>query len=118
MEADGAVRRGFAVLARPDAAALQHRLDPPVEALDHAAGPGRCGRGQAVFDAQLGAELVERGRARRGAPAQAEQAVGERLAAIGQDDADADRAGAFEVTEAAPSWRHRPKPDGAGRALA
>jgi hypothetical protein len=29
----------------------------------------RCGRGQAVFDAQFGAELVERGRARRGAPA-------------------------------------------------
>jgi hypothetical protein len=91
----------------------------------------RCGRCQAVFDSQFGAELVELVRARRAPLAQAEEAVGERLpprhcrsdqwrsnGSIGQDGADADRASAFQVTQVAPSWRHRFKPDGAGRALA
>jgi hypothetical protein len=91
----------------------------------------RCGRRRAVFDPRFGAEPVERLRARRGPPAQAEEAVGERLAprhclsdqwrsngSIGAYRADADRAGAFEVAQTAPSWRHRFKPDGAGRALA
>jgi hypothetical protein len=41
---------------------------------------GGVGRGRAVFDAQPGAEPAERVRARGRAPAQAEQAVGERLA--------------------------------------
>lgn len=57
--------------------ALQHLLDPPVEALDHAVGLGGLGRGQAMLDAQFGAELVELMLARRGALAQAEQAIGE-----------------------------------------
>jgi hypothetical protein len=70
-EPDVAVQRGFEVLARPDVVALQHLLDPAVEALDHAVGPGRCGRRRAVFDAQFGAEPVELGRARRGTSAQA-----------------------------------------------
>jgi hypothetical protein len=48
MEPDRAVQRGLRLLARPDVAALQHRLDPAIEALDHAVGPGRCGRGEAV----------------------------------------------------------------------
>jgi hypothetical protein len=109
-----AVQRGLQVLARPDVVALQHLLDPAVEALDHAVGPGRCGRGQAVFDTRPGAEPVERVRARRGTPAQAEEAVGELLpprhcrsdqwrsnGSIGQDDADADRAGALQVAQEA-----------------
>jgi hypothetical protein len=66
----------------------------------------RCGRGQAVFEAQLGAELVERGRARRGALAQAEEAVGELFFVVRENGADADRAGALQVAQTAPSWRH------------
>ncbi len=39
--------------------ALQHLLDPSVEALDHAIGLGVLRRGQAVFDPEVAAELVE-----------------------------------------------------------
>jgi hypothetical protein len=73
-----------------------------------------------VFDPRFGAALVERLRARRGQLAQAEEAVAERRAprpcrsdqwrsngSIGAYRADADRAGTFEVTEAAPLKTHR-----------
>ena len=38
---------------------LQHVLDPAVEALDHAVGLRMLRRGQPVFDAEVGAELIE-----------------------------------------------------------
>jgi hypothetical protein len=44
-------------------------------------------------------------RARRGAFAQAEQAVGELFSVIGQNGADADRAGALQVTQEPPGIR-------------
>jgi hypothetical protein len=50
---DGAAERGLQLLARPDVVALQHLLDPAVEACDAAAGPGAHRRGQAVFDIEL-----------------------------------------------------------------
>ena len=77
--------------------ALKHLLDATVEALDHAIGLRGFRWGQAVLDAQFGAELVEFVVARRGTLAQAEQAVGELLAVVGQDGANADRAGTLQV---------------------
>jgi hypothetical protein len=90
--------------------ALQHFLDPAVEALDHTVGLRRFRWGQAVLDAQLGAELVEFVVACGRALAQAEQAVGELLAprhclsdqwrsngSIGQDGPAPDRAGALQI---------------------
>jgi hypothetical protein len=65
-----------------------------------------------VFETRSGAAPVERVPARRRAPAQAEQAVGERLVVVRENGADADRAGALQVAQAAPSWHHRFKPDG------
>ena len=52
-----------------------------------------------MLDAQLGAELIELVLACRGAFAQAEEPVGELLAVIGQNGADADRAGALQVAQ-------------------
>jgi len=80
VEPDVAVQRGFQFLARAEVVALKHLLDPAVEAFDHAVGLRRFRWGQAVLDAQFGAELVEFVVARRGTLAQAEQAVGELLA--------------------------------------
>jgi hypothetical protein len=77
--------------------ALQHLLDPAVEALDHTVGLRRLGRGQSVLDAQFGAELVELVFACGRALAQAEQAVGELLAVIGQNGPAPDWAGAFQI---------------------
>ena len=80
-----AVQRGFQFLAGAEMVRLQHLLDAAVEALDPL--PGRrlqaiaerdavrlrmLRRGQAVFDAEVGAELIERvlagGAARRRRP--------------------------------------------------
>lgn len=93
------MQRRFQFLARPKMVALQHLLDPPVEALDHAVGLGGLGRGQAMLDAQFGAELVELMLARRGALAQAEQAIGELFSVIRENGADVDRAGALQVAQ-------------------
>jgi hypothetical protein len=109
VEPDIAVQRGFQFLTGSEMVALKHLLDPAVETLDHAArhcprtnggqwlALGRFRRGQAVLDAELGAERVELVRARRGALAQAEEAVGELGAVIGQNGADTDRADLFQV---------------------
>ena len=102
VEPDVAVQRGFQFLAGSEVVALKHLFDPAVEALDHAVGLRRLGRGEAVFDAQLGAKLVELVLARRGALAQAEEAIGELLPVIGQNGADAYRAGALQVAQKAP----------------
>jgi hypothetical protein len=72
--------------------ALQHLLDPAIEALDPLPGSvlamhkrdavclGRFRRGQAVFDLEGRAERVEFVLARGRALAQAEEAIGERPA--------------------------------------
>ena len=60
--------------------ALQNLLDAPVEPFDHAVGLRRFRWCQAVLDIQVSTELVELVFARRGPLAQAEQAIGERLA--------------------------------------
>ena len=51
-----------------------------------------------MFDVQGGAEPVKLVPARRGTLAQAEQTVGEFLAVVGENGADAQRAGAFQIT--------------------
>ena len=78
---------------------LQDLLNPSVEALDHAVGLRMRGRGKAVFDAEVCTEPVELVLACRGALAQTEQAVGEFLAIIGQNGADADRAGPLQIAK-------------------
>ena len=59
---------------------LQHLLDRAVEALDHVVGLRVHRRGQAVLDAEPGAEPVEFVLAGCGAFAQTEEKVGELLA--------------------------------------
>ncbi|CUH40984.1 hypothetical protein JSE7799_03725 [Jannaschia seosinensis] len=82
--------------------ALQDLFDPAVEALDHSVGLRRLRRGQAVVDVEGGAKRVE-GVLSRGSPlAQAENAGGELLAIVGENGADADRAGALQIAQEAP----------------
>jgi hypothetical protein len=69
------------VFAAVEVMALQHVLDPAIEPFNHTIGLGSHWRGQAVFDVQIGAEAVELMRASGRPFAQAEQAVGELLAA-------------------------------------
>ena len=57
--------------------ALHDLFDPSVESFEHAVGLAKLRRGHTVFDAEVGAELVERVLTCCGAFAQAEQAVGE-----------------------------------------
>ena len=108
---DVAVQRGFQLLAGAKVVALQHLLDASVEPLDYAVGLGVLRRGQAVFDAKVAAQQIERVLAGGRALAQAEQAVGELAAArhwartngavngsLGQHRSDVDRAGPFEIT--------------------
>jgi len=78
---------------------LQHLLDPSVETLDHAIGLGVLRRRQAVFDPEVIAEQVELMLAGGRALAQAEQAVGELFAIIGENGPDPHRAGPFEITQ-------------------
>ena len=96
-----AVQRGFQFLARTEVVALQHLLDPTVEALDHAVGLGVLGRGQAVFDAKISAEVIELVLAGGRRFTQTEQAVGELLAIVGENGADAQRAGTFQIAQKA-----------------
>ena len=77
LESQIAVQRGFQFLTRPEVLALQDLFDPSVKALDYAVGLAMLRRGHTVFDAEVGAELVERVLTCCGAFAQAEQAVGE-----------------------------------------
>ena len=56
---DVSVQRGLRFLAGSEVVALQHLLDPAIEPLDHAVGLGMLRRGQTVFDAGVGAELIE-----------------------------------------------------------
>ncbi len=80
---------------------LKHFLYPTVEALDHATGLRMLGRGQAVFDAEVCAEPVKLVPAGGLSFAQTEQAVGESLAIIGENGADAQRAGTSQIAQKA-----------------
>ena len=82
---------------------LRHLLDAAVEAFDHAVGLWVHRWRQAMFDTQIGAELIEFVPAGGAALAQTEQAVGELLAIVGQDGTDADRTGAFEIAQVEPT---------------
>ena len=74
---DVAVQRGFQLRAGAEVVRPKHLFDAAVEPLDHAVGLGVLRRGQAVFDAKVRAQLVERVLATGRAPAQAEQTVSE-----------------------------------------
>jgi hypothetical protein len=51
--------RGLRFLAGSEVVALLHLLDPAIEPLDHAVDLGMLRGGQTVFDAGVGAELIE-----------------------------------------------------------
>ena len=93
------VQRGFQLFAGTEVVALQHLLNAAVETLDHAIGLGVLRRSKAVFDAEVGAELIELVLAGGSALAQAEQAVGELLAIIRENGPDPHRAGPFEIAQ-------------------
>ena len=88
---------GFQLLTRTEMVALQHLLDPAVEALDHTVGLRVHRWRRAVFDLQIGAELIAFMLAGGAAFAQTEQAVGEFFPIVGRYRAEPHRAGAFEV---------------------
>jgi len=58
-EPDVSMQRGLQFLAGSEVVALQNLLDPAIEPLDHAVGLGMLRRGQTVFDAEVGAKLIE-----------------------------------------------------------
>lgn len=91
VEADVAQEGLLQLLAAVEMVALQHVLDPAVEPLDHAVGRRPHGRGEAMLDAEVCTEAVEGVAAGGGAPAQAEQPVGELLAVVGQHLGDLHR---------------------------
>ena len=95
IEPDVAVQRRLQFLARSEVVALQNLLNTTVEAFHHTVGLGRLWRGQAVFDVEGGTELVELVHACRGTLAQVEEAVGEFLAIVRDNGADAQRSSAF-----------------------
>lgn len=101
VEVDVAQEGPLQVLAALEAVALQDVLDPAVEALDHAVGLGPHRRGQAVLDAEVRAEQVELVLSGGGALAQAEEAVGESLAVVGQHARDLHRGRALQVAQEA-----------------
>lgn len=55
-----------------------------------------------MLDIEIGAEFVELMLASCGALAKDEKAIGELLAVVGENGADADRGGPFEITKEAP----------------
>ena len=83
--------------ARAEVVTLQHLLDAAVEALDHAVGLRVLRRGEAMFDAGIGAELIELVLAGGAAPAQTEQAVIELFPVVGENGSAAHRASPFEI---------------------
>ena len=80
VEADVAKDGLFEILAAAEAVALQDVLDPAIEALNHAVGLWMHGRGQAMFNTEVGTEAIEVVVSRGGPAAKAEQTIGELLA--------------------------------------
>ena len=85
IEADVAQDRLFKILAAAEPVALQYVLDPAVEPLHHAICLRAPWRGQAVVDAELGAEQVKLVGAGGGAAAEVKETVGEFLAVARQE---------------------------------
>ena len=54
------MQRGFQLFAGTEVVRPKHLFDAAVEAFDHAVGLGVLRRGEAVFDAKVRAQLVER----------------------------------------------------------
>lgn len=79
--------------------ALQHLLDPAVEALEQPVGLRSHLRGQAVFGVEGGVEPVEVIVAGGGAPAQPEKPFGELFSVFGQHPGDLYRRGALQSTQ-------------------
>ena len=59
VEVDIAQQGGLEVSPADELVALQHLLDAPVEAFDHAVGLRMHRRCQAMFDTEVGAKLIE-----------------------------------------------------------
>ena len=96
------MQRRLQFLARSEVVALQNLLNATVETFDHAVGLRRLRRGQAVLDLQGRTERVELMLACGGPLAQTEEPIRELLAVIGQNGADADRAGTLQVAQKPP----------------
>ena len=79
--------------------ALKHLFDPAIEAFDHPVCLGRFGRGQAVFDLQRGAQLVDLMRPCGSLFAHAEQAVCELFTVVREDRANAHWASPLQITQ-------------------
>lgn len=80
-------------LAAEEVMAAQHFLDTAVEAFHHAVGLGPTWTGEPMLDAQRGAQLIEGVPPGGCALARGEEAISELLAVVGEDRADAQRAG-------------------------
>ena len=83
-----AMQRGFQILAGLEMVALQHLLDPAVEALEHIVGLRMLRWGKTMFDAAFGAAQVKRVLAGGALFAQAKQTVAELAAIVGQNRPD------------------------------
>jgi hypothetical protein len=85
---------------------FEHIGNAPIEAFDHAIGLGRAWLGQAIFNAQGLAQLVKLVLARGLTLTAGKQAVGERLAIVGQDFLQLDRASLVQGNhyDKAPGW--------------
>ena len=86
-----ALQGGFQVTGGGERCGFQHLGDATIAALDHAVGLWVFGFDQPVVDAVLGAGLIEGVLAGGLALAGGAKAVGERLAAISEDGAEAKR---------------------------
>lgn len=98
IEADVAVQSRLQILALAEVVTLQHLFNAAVEPLDHTAGLGQLCWSQAVHDVQGGAERVALVLARGSALSQTEETIRELLAVVRENGADAELAGAFQIS--------------------
>jgi hypothetical protein len=97
--------RLFQIFTTGESMCSEHIGNAPIEAFDHAIGSGRAWLGQAMFNAQGLAQLVKLVLARGLTLTAGKQAVGERLAIVGQDFLHLDRTSIAQGT-------HRDKASG------
>lgn len=97
-----AVKRLVQIVGAVEAVGSQHLGKPPVEALDHAVGLWMLGTGEAVFDAECSAQLVELMPARRIAGTAGEQPIGELGAVVGEQCLELEGRGLGQRVEEAP----------------
>jgi hypothetical protein len=91
----------FEVFATPEMMSLQDVRDTSIETLDPASGLRRPGAGQAMFDVQRRAQLIEFMLA-AGLLVAIKEPIGEFLAVVCQNFLEANRAGAGEVLQESP----------------